>query len=251
MPPGGPLEVGPNKPAQTSNPPSTASANAENDLESFDLLEDVPEEAVAFVSEAWCPNDVQKTYYGKRRNMIQNKYQGNWQQYRHDLVHRLQEVCRNHRRDPQPPPCDPLIHKSCDSRTVASVYFASHGSSGIVDLGASMSVIGQKQFADLCTALPSDVKKQMKEAPCSVSFRFGNSSTVTGKKAVFFPIGTHWIKVIIVPSNTPFLIAKSVFRSLGAIIDTGRDEIYFRKLDRTIPMTLSNRKLFCIDLQDH
>ena len=93
-----------------------------------------------------------------------------------------------------------------------------------------MSVIGARQFQELCQALPKTIKTQMREAPCQVSFRFGNDSTVTGRKAVFFPIGPQWIKIVVVPSNTPFLIANSVFRSLGAVIDTGANLIYFKKL---------------------
>ena len=75
-----------------------------------------------------------------------------------------------------------------------------------------MSVIGQRQFSELCHSLPAQIRGRLKEAPCNVSFRFGNNSMVTGKKAVFFPIGPFWMKVIVVPSNTPFLIANSVFQ---------------------------------------
>ena len=52
-----------------------------------------------------------------------------------------------------------------------------------------MSVIGQRQFSELCQSLPAEIRGLLKEAPCNVSFRFGNNSMVTGKKAVFFPIG--------------------------------------------------------------
>ena len=37
------------------------------------------------------------------------------------------------------------------------------------------------------------------------------------------------MKVIVVPSNTPFLIANSVFRSLGAANDTDANQIFFQK----------------------
>eukprot|EP00435_Cladocopium_sp_Y103_P026639 s2448_g6.t1 len=85
--------------------------------------------------------------------------------------------------------CDPLSQKRDFSSVpvhVSSevVYFASHGTQGIVDLGASMSVIGQKQFDELCSALPVSVKHSMKESPCAISFRFGNDSD--GQKVSVF-----------------------------------------------------------------
>ena len=127
-------------------------------------------------------------------------------------------------------------------------HFASCGASGIVDLGASLSVIGDQQFKDLCKHLPRNILNLMKEAPCSVNFRFGNSSTVHGKRAVYIPLGHMWMKVIVVPSDTPFLIANSVFRKLGAIIDTSNNTIHFRELQCTVPISLSDRRLYMLDL---
>ncbi len=127
-------------------------------------------------------------------------------------------------------------------------HFASCGASGIVDLGASLSVIGTDQFKNLCNHLPSSVLNLMKEAPCSVNFRFGNSSTVHGKRAVFIPLGHLWMKLIVVPSDTPFLIANSVFRELGAVIDTQNNTIHFRELQCTVPISLSDRRLYMLDL---
>ena len=110
--------------------------------------------------------------------------------------------------------CNPLSQKYEEQRSATSnevAQFVSHGTHGIADLGARMSVIGESQFKELCQVLPRHVKRAMKEAPCSVSFRFGNDSTVIGQRAVYFPVGQRWIKVVFVPTNTPFLIANSVF----------------------------------------
>ena len=151
----------------------------------------------------------------------------------------------------QPHRSDPLIQSDTIGSTKASVeqaYFVSEGSLGIVDLGASLSVIGQSQFDDLCKHLPKVVLQTMKEAPCQVRFRFGNDSSVTGNRAIFFPVGPYWIKVIVVPSNTPFLIANSVFRALGAVIDTEEATVYFKKLQCRLPIQLSERRLYRLDL---
>ena len=143
-------------------------------------------------------------------------------------------------------------HDKSDDRSKdnATAFFVSQGSHGIVDLGASLSVIGDQQLKELCAHLPSETLRHMKESPCAVNFRFGNDATVMGKRGVFIPIGNHWIKVIAVPSNTPFLIANSVFRGLGACIDTEKNEIWFRKLQCTVPIQLSDRKLFMLDIAD-
>ena len=103
-----------------------------------------------------------------------------------------------------------------------SAQFVSQGAEGIVDLGASLSVIGEGQFQESCQHLPPSFQNSMKMAPCDISFRFGNDSTVRGTKAVYIPLGQWWMKLIVVPSNTPFLIANSLFRNLGAIIDTNK-----------------------------
>ena len=146
---------------------------------------------------------------------------------------------------------DPLIQQETRIEVSAeSVFFASQGTFGIVDLGASLSVIGNQQFEDLCQALPESVLSRMKEAPCAVNFRFGNDSTVIGDRAIYFPVQQYWIKVVVVPSNTPFLIANSVFRSLGAVIDTEDNIVFFKKLQKRIPIQLSDRKLYRLDFAE-
>ena len=52
------------------------------------------------------------------------------------------------------------------------------------------------------------------------------------------------------PSNTPFLIANSVFRSLGAVIDTEDNIVFFKKLQKRIPIQLSDRKLYRLDFAE-
>ena len=130
------------------------------------------------------------------------------------------------------------------------VNVVTSGSFGIVDLGASMSVIGENSWKNLFNQMPPTVQQQIRQAPCTVSFRFGNDSVVQGNQAVYIPIGRYWLKLIIVPSNTPFLIANSVFRKLGAVIDTESNLIHFRKLSCSIRISLSERKLYLLDLLD-
>ena len=227
-----------------------------------DLVSELPENAVAFTVEevrnrsspllnrpGICFPPVKI-----RNSWNQDQVQSQIMKIRPDLVTRLRAIVRPNKmiqpqRGSTSPRPDPLGPKT-DEDFPESSFFVSHGSTGIVDLGASMSVIGQRQFSELCQSLPAEIRGLLKEAPCNVSFRFGNNSMVTGKKAVFFPIGPFWMKVIVVPSNTPFLIANSVFRSLGAVIDTESSQIFFKKLGRSIPIVLNERKLYRLDMMD-
>ena len=218
-----------------------------------------PEEAFAFMVEAaqdlkqsqiLCrsPPKIRWDNHNLKNQCIQNRVTKgvnriNWELFR-EKVHSMNRMTPPHM-------TDPLIQSEIPESTqnmVEQVFFVSEGSLGIVDLGASLSVIGQTQFHDLCQHLPQSVLKSMKEAPCQVRFRFGNDSSVTGTRAIFFPVGAYWIKVVVVPSNTPFLIANSVFRALGAVIDTEDATIYFKKLQCRLPIELSERRLYRLDL---
>ena len=98
--------------------------------------------------------------------------------------------------------------------------FAQHGCCGIVDLGASQTVIGQSHVHELLQELPKEIRNQVRKIDCNTVFRFGNSSTVTCTFAYLIPL-VHWfVKLCVVPSQTPFLISNNVFRKLGAVIDT-------------------------------
>ena len=164
-----------------------------------------------------------------RHSGKRDMFQTNWQ----PMVQRFRSLIRpttSERRDTKPNHIvDPLIQEETRiEKPEEPILFASQGSSGIVDLGASLSVIGKNQFEELCQSLPEHILSRMKEAPCAVNFRFGNDSTVIGDRAIYFPVQQHWIKVVVVPSNTPFLIANSVFRSLGAVIDTENNTVFSR-----------------------
>ena len=255
--------------SQPSAPTSSAFAGmtiAEEEEPSMideDILTELPSDAFVFVAEE-VPSHAFKPWLSRRVTPHHStcssdvgKLQSAIAKRRPELVNRLRAICRLETvSEAEPlnrnaPRTDPQCQKSgLTSKQVEAALFVSHGTSGIVDLGASMSVIGQKQFQDLCQALPNAIISQMKEVPCEVNFRFGNDSTVTGRRAILFPVGKRWIKVVVVPSNTPFLLANSVFRSLGAVIDTEDNTVYFKKLGKTVSIVLTDRKLYRLDLVD-
>ena len=104
----------------------------------------------------------------------------------------------------------------CRSKTdpAETTLFVSHGPYGIVDLGASQTVIGEQQVAELLENLPSDIRARVREVPCQTVFRFGNSSTVMCIRALLVPLAKWDVKICIVKSRTPFLISNNVFRTL-------------------------------------
>ena len=127
------------------------------------------------------------------------------------------------------------------------VMFVHHGPCGIVDLGASQTVIGLSQVTELLHELPTNVKSRVQKVSCHTTFRFGNSSTVTCSFAYLVPLAHWYVKVCVVPSDTPFLLSNNVFRKLGAVIDTERAMIHFSKLKFSMPLTLTERNLFLLD----
>ena len=128
--------------------------------------------------------------------------------------------------------------------------FASHNAVGIVDSGASQTIMGSHQEAEFLSSLPAEARARSYESPAQMSFRFGNNSTVTCNRALVVPIGPVWIKIAIVETRTPFLISNNVLRQLGAVIDTEAQSIHFKRLQCTVPLSLTDRKLFTLDIGD-
>ena len=118
--------------------------------------------------------------------------------------------------------------KACDSSEVAS-----HGSLGIVDLGATKTVIGSKL-----------VRKQVTRCPCVVTFRFGNHGVLRSQQALVVPIPGLLLKTAVVQGNTPFLLSNTLLRAIGATVDTANHVLHATKLDKSFPLVLTSRGLF-------
>ena len=252
--------------SKTDGPPGSAFAGVaamDPSSTTWDIIEDQqpPDEAVAFVLQAGiqkCQKVPTHHFRGKLRGeyvgLSSSKTKCIGQDMHMGCLRRLfDRTTVMQSRSKPPDSIEPLspskVSVPTSTVSVEDAHFVSQGMCGIVDLGASLSVIGENQFRELCSHLPQTVLRRMKEAPCSVNFRFGNDSTVQGRRAVYIPLKEWWLKIIVVPSNTPFLIANSVFRALEAVIDTGLNQIHFRKLNCTVPITLTDRKLYLLDLE--
>ena len=140
-----------------------------------------------------------------------------------------------------------VVYESANS---ADIHFASHGSHGVVDLGASKTVIGSQNLEDLLQSLPETTKRKLSRCPCKMQFRFGNQGILSSEHALVLPVGELRVKIAIVPGNTPFLISNSFLRGMKAIIDTHNHTLTSPVLCKPVKLQLSPRGLFLIDMNE-
>ena len=136
------------------------------------------------------------------------------------------------------------------SANSAEIMFASCGSCGVVDLGASKTVIGSNNLRELMQGLSSKVQDQLQRCPCRMQFRFGNQGVLSSTHALVVPIGSLKLKIAVVPGNTPFLLSNAFLRGFQAVIDTNQKTMSSPMLTHKIPLQLSSRGLFLMDLND-
>ena len=130
----------------------------------------------------------------------------------------------------------------------ATICFATHGSHGILDLGASKTVIGSDHVAELIQSLDSAARKKLSRCPCNITFRFGNQGTLNSHQALVIPIGPLLLKVAIVPGGTPFLISNTLMRAIEAKIDCASKTLSSHLLSSPVPLHLTAKGLFLIDV---
>ena len=143
-------------------------------------------------------------------------------------------------------PVSEFSNPSCEAMTC----FATHGTLGVVDLGATKTVIGSNQVQEFLNGIRPDIKSQIQRCKCEITFRFGNHGTLRSQHAMVVPIKGFKLKIAIVPGSTPFLLSNTLLRALGSVIDTERHELYARRVDLKIPLTLTSKGLFLLDLND-
>ena len=143
-----------------------------------------------------------------------------------------------------------IHHTSSEVNNIQDVMFVSQGCHGIVDLGASQTVMGEYQLGEFLRDLPEDVRAKVREQKVSMTFRFGNNSTVACDRAILVPVQRYWIRVAIIKSRTPFLLSNSMFRKLGAIIDTKGHAVHFEEVPCTVPLSITDRKLFTLSVAE-
>ena len=131
----------------------------------------------------------------------------------------------------------------CDS------YFASTGSIGVVDLGASQTVIGDVQVSELLSKLPESVRQQVKRTHCNLVFRFGNHQTLPSRHALLLPLQGSWFQIAVVKGNTPFLLSSNFLRkTIQAVIDTDQGTLWSKRLKKALTIDITPKNLFLLDI---
>ena len=115
----------------------------------------------------------------------------------------------------------------------------------IIDTGAR-AVIGSQRLKGLIESC--GLKGEVKVIPSKVVFRFGNAGTLQGTTAVFFPRKTGgWIRVEVVPGQTPFLLSNSVLKSLEAMGDVDGRMLWFKDCEHGVPLKPCRKNLMSVD----
>ena len=128
--------------------------------------------------------------------------------------------------------------------------FASSGSIGVVDLGASQTVIGSKQVPDLLRQIPEWVRSRVRRQSCHLVFRFGNHQTLVSRHALMLPLGNQFFRIAVVEGNTPFLISSSFLKGIQAVIDTEQETMWSKSLNRHLKVSRNHKNLFLMDLNE-
>ena len=177
--------------------------------------------------------------------------------YRRSLSEAIDPKCVNrvtakrdcHNEEPQGQTHDNHKTRQEVSQGIEDVCFASTGTTGVVDLGASQTVIGSQQIPELLERLPPEIRNKVKRTNCNLIFRFGNHQTLTSHHALLLPIADNWFRVAVVKGNTPFLLSSDFLRkTLKAIIDTEKGTIWSKALNRDLKIEITPKNLFLMDI---
>ena len=121
---------------------------------------------------------------------------------------------------------------------------------GVLDSGATKTVIGSQLIGELLKALHPEVKNKVYRSSCEVTFRFGNLNTLEARQALVVPCGPVNLHIAIVPGSTPFLISNTLMRALKAIVNTNTQEMHSPCFQYPIKLRLSPRGLFMLDINE-
>lgn len=164
-------------------------------------------------------------------------------------VLRDKSVSPDSRSCPSVPAASHDVFKSSAVPTdVHDVHFASSGTSGVVDLGASQTVIGSKQVVELLEGLPSNIRQRVRRDACQLVFRFGNHQTLTSKQALMIPLHDQWFRIAIVPGLTPFLLSSTFLIQIRAVMDTEAGTLWSKLLNKQLILERTSKNLFLMDV---
>lgn len=144
------------------------------------------------------------------------------------------------------------LTSTCHEEASACTSFSTFGAFGILDTGATKTVIGSQFVAAVLKSLKPSVRdEQVKRCPCQVTFRFGNHGTLESKHAMTVaPIGLLFLKIAIVPGLTAFFAFEYTFACNRGRSRHHSKKVYSPLLKKTIPIAMNEKGLYLIDLND-
>ena len=143
---------------------------------------------------------------------------------------------------------DPVRRTCTPEHASQCVLFATHSTYGVLDLGASKTVIGSNHVAELIGGLDEVIRSQLTRVKCSITFKFGNEGTLQSQHALVIPIGPLKLKIAVVEGGTPFLASNTLMRALRATINCQSRTVSSPMFNQSIPLSLTSRGLFLIDI---
>ena len=129
------------------------------------------------------------------------------------------------------------------SNASAEVLFATHDTWGILDTGATKTVMGSDFVSSFLKSVHASVRNKIRRCPCDVTFRFGNQGTLKSVHAMVVPVCGYELKIAVVPGATPFLVSNTLLRALGALIDTSANQLILPKHKSTDPTEVVQQRL--------
>ena len=123
----------------------------------------------------------------------------------------------------------------------------------ILDTGASKCVMGDDLLREFLKSLSPTTRKEIREAPSAVRFRFGNNQTLTSMKKVLLPLKAEgqkplWLAVEIVRGQTPFLFSKRALKQLGGKLCTISDQCELTRLGICLRLDTNASGLYKVDV---
>ena len=135
-----------------------------------------------------------------------------------------------------------------DSPLVYAATACSRGTCGVLDSGATKTGIGSQHVADLIAGFEPHIQRKLQRAKCSITFRFGNQGTLDATHSLVVPLGSLLLQIAIVPGATPLLVSNSLLRALRCTLDAEKHEIRSPMLKGAVPLELTPKGLFLIDI---
>ena len=136
------------------------------------------------------------------------------------------------------------------TETCEVVLSSEVGCPGIIDTGASKSVIGQRKVKRLISSLPGTIRSRVQWGKSDTVFRFGNNGTLASVGAVFIPFGDRWMRLEVVQGETPFLLSNAFLKATAADVSSRNHELVFHEHGKKVPLQVNSKGLFTVELSE-